>query len=169
MTIPLPDYSLHDEATLFLAHPKVELSGPDPFKQIFTNFTPRPHFVLLTGPCNPLPGSEFTSTSPDSSNDCVQAVVVTSRVPQPIEGEVQYLTELMKLKGEIENVHLKFQILDFGQKFQKNSSFFSCSYVYHLVEQQRLWINTKAALSTVQRLNCFMQLPSKLKDSSILP
>ena len=99
MTIPLPDYSLHDEATLFIAHPKVELSGPDPFKQIFTNFTPRPHFALLTGPCNPLPGSEFTS--PDSSNN---AVVVTSTVPQPIEGEVQYFTELMKLKGEIKSV-----------------------------------------------------------------
>ena len=115
MTIPLPDYSLHDEATLFLAHPKVELSGPDPFKQIFTNFTPRSHFALLTGPCKPLPGSEFTYS--DSSNNSVQAVVVTSRVPQPIEGEVQYFTELMKLKGEIENVRiqLNFQILCFDQ------------------------------------------------------
>lgn len=96
----MPDHSLHDEATLFLVRPKVELSGPDPFRQIFINFTPRPHFALLTGPCDPLPGSELMS--PD---DHVHAVVVTSRTPLPIEGEVQYLTELLKLKGEIGKVH----------------------------------------------------------------
>ena len=104
MTIPLPDYSLHEEATLFLARPYVELSGPDPFRQIFTNFTPRPHFALLTGPCLPLPGSELIS--PDQSNNDVHVIVVTSRTPLTVEGEVQYLTELLKLKGEIEKVHI---------------------------------------------------------------
>ena len=97
--MPLSDYSLHDQATLFLARPKLELSGPDPFKQIFANFAPRPHLALLTGPCHPLPGSELTSPS-----DSVHAVVVTARTPLPIEGEVQYFTELLKLKGEIKNV-----------------------------------------------------------------
>ena len=95
--MPLSDYSLHDQVTLFLARPKLELSGPDPFKQIFANFTPRPHLALLTGPCDLLPGSELT-------NDNVHAVVVTARTPLPIEGEVQYFTELLKLKGEIQDV-----------------------------------------------------------------
>ena len=93
--------SFHD-VTLFLTYPRAELSGPDPFRQILTDFTPRPHLALLTGPCSPLPGSEL---SPESSGGKVHAVVVMSKTPMPIEGEVQYQTELLKLKGRLKEVH----------------------------------------------------------------
>ena len=100
--IPLPGYSLHDSATLFIACPKVNLSGPDPFKEILTNFSPSPHFALLTGSCCPLPEAEL---GPDPPNDSMNVVVVTSKTPLPIEGEVQYSTELWRLKGEFKEVY----------------------------------------------------------------
>ena len=89
--------SVTDCAVLFLACPQVELSGPNPFKQLLTHFSPRPHLAVLTGPCLPASVSEDNLKQSD-------VVVVTCGTPLPIEGEVQYLTELWSLGGELKDM-----------------------------------------------------------------
>lgn len=95
--MPLSDsasiHSTNDSAILFLACPEIELSGPSPFKQLLIDFSPRPHLVLMSAPCLLLvPGSIVKESD---------VVVVTCESPHAIEGEVQYLTELWSLKGEL--------------------------------------------------------------------
>ena len=88
--------SMNVSATLFLACPEIELSGPSPFKQLLINFSPRPHLVVMSGPCLPLgPGSIVKESD---------IVVVTCETPQAIEGEVQYLTELWSLRGDLKKM-----------------------------------------------------------------
>lgn len=77
-----------DYATLFLAHPKTQLTGPTPFNELLQRFDPRPHLAVLTGPCLPLVDCLKTS----------DIVVVSCQTPLPIEGEVQYWTELWRIR-----------------------------------------------------------------------
>ena len=94
--VPLSEYdSLHDSATLFLACPKTELSGPNPFRQLLTSFTPCPHLAVMTGPCRPLTG--YNNANVNLSD----IVVVTCKTPLSIEGVVQHTTELWRLKGDL--------------------------------------------------------------------
>lgn len=93
MTVHLSE---EESAMLFLAYPKTELTGPNPFRQLLNNFDPRPHLAVMTGVCLPLPESTLVNPS--------DVVVVTCTEPLPIEGEVQYLTELWSLNGRLEKV-----------------------------------------------------------------
>ena len=86
-----------EHATLFLAHPETDLDSPSPFRQLLPAFNPRPHLAVLTGQCQPIAESNIIINQSD-------IVVATCKAPLSIEGEVQYLTELWKLKGELKKV-----------------------------------------------------------------
>ena len=94
-----------NSATLFLARPEKELYGPSPFQQLLTTFNPRPHLAIMTGPCQPIPESNVAINQSD-------IVIVTCKNPLSIEGEVQYLTELWKLKGELRRVFPNQMVCD---------------------------------------------------------
>lgn len=109
MSFPLTCHGYYSDpavnGTLFLAHPEKELDGPSPFHQLLTTFNPRPHLVIMTALCQPIPESNVAINQSD-------IVVVTCKNPLSIEGEVQYLTELWKLKGELRKVFPNLMVCD---------------------------------------------------------
>ena len=92
-------HGINDSTKLFLACPEVELSGPNPFDRLIISFNPRPHLAVMTGPCLPLVLGSNNVVVKESD-----VVMVTCETPLAIEGEIQYLTELWSLKGELKKM-----------------------------------------------------------------